>query len=101
VHQITLIEKALWLEQMRRPPYIAAVHKNLFARWRANFFTGLAVLLPAIASVVVVVWFFSSVANVTDYTAVFSAGRTHPQKRRARPDVLVLGASPPSSWPCC
>ena len=47
------------------------MQKNLFARWRANFFTGLAVLLPAIASVVVVVWFFSSVANVTDTLLFF------------------------------
>ena len=61
----------LCLEQIARPRYIAAVNKNLFAQWRANFFTGLAVLLPAIASVVVVVWFFSSVANVTDTLLFF------------------------------
>jgi len=40
-------------------------------RWRANFFTGLAVLLPAIVSVVVLFWFFSSVANVTDTLLFF------------------------------
>src|SRR6266404_4933209 len=53
---------------IRRLP---SVNKNLFARWRANFFTGLAVLLPAIASVLVLLWFFSSVANVTDTLLFF------------------------------
>lgn len=47
------------------------MNKDLLVRWRANFFTGLAVLLPAISSVVVVVWFFSSVANVTDTLLFF------------------------------
>ena len=47
------------------------MNKSLFAQWRANFFTGLAVLLPAIASVVVVAWFFSSIANVTDTLLFF------------------------------
>jgi len=47
------------------------VDKNFFARWRANFFTGLAVLLPAIASIVVLVWFFSVAANVTDALLFF------------------------------
>jgi len=56
----------------RRPPHtLLGVNKNLFARFRANFLTGLAVLLPAIASVVVVVWFFSSVAGVTDTLLFF------------------------------
>ena len=45
--------------------------KSLFARWRGNFFTGLAILLPGVASVVVLVWFFSSLANVTDTLLFF------------------------------
>jgi uncharacterized membrane protein len=54
------------------------VNKSFFARWRANFFTGLAILLPAIASVVVLVWFFSTVANVTDTLLFFLPGKlTH------------------------
>ena len=66
------------LSNSARPSTFAAVNKNLFSRWRANFFTGLAVLLPAIASVVVVVWFFSSVANVTDTLLFFLPGElTH------------------------
>ena len=47
------------------------MNKGLLLRWRANFFTGLAVLLPAIVSVVVLFWFFSSVANVTDTLLFF------------------------------
>ena len=47
------------------------MQKSFFTRWRANFFTGLAILLPAIVSVVVLVWFFSSVANVTDMLLFF------------------------------
>ena len=53
---------------IRRLP---SVNKNLFARWRANFFTGLAVLLPAIASVLVLLWVFSSIANITDALLFF------------------------------
>jgi len=54
--------------------YFWDVNKGLFFRWRANFFTGLAVLLPAIVSVVVLFWFFSSVANVTDTLLFFLPG---------------------------
>ena len=47
------------------------MYKTYFTRWRANFVTGLAVLLPAIASVVLVVWFFSQVASITDTLLFF------------------------------
>jgi len=54
------------------------VNKTLFGRWRANFLTGLAVLLPAIISVVVLFWVFNSVANVTDTLLFFLPGKlTH------------------------
>jgi uncharacterized membrane protein len=42
-----------------------------FARWRANFFTGLAIVLPAVVSVAVVVWLFGTVANITDTLLIF------------------------------
>src|SRR2546422_6403560 len=45
--------------------------KNPFASWRANFFTGLAVVLPAVISVAVVVWLFGTVANITDTLLIF------------------------------
>jgi uncharacterized membrane protein len=40
-------------------------------RWRANFFAGLAIVLPAIISVGVVVWLFQNVSNVTDKMLFF------------------------------
>jgi uncharacterized membrane protein len=47
-------------------------------RWQTNFFTGLALLLPAIASIVVVAWFFSQVASITDLLLFFlPSGLTH------------------------
>ena len=36
------------------------------SRLQANFFAGLAVVLPAVISVAVVVWLFGTVSNVTD-----------------------------------
>jgi uncharacterized membrane protein len=45
--------------------------RNHFARWRANFFTGLAIVLPAVVSIAVVVWLFGTVANVTDTLLIF------------------------------
>ena len=34
--------------------------------WRANFFTGLAVVLPSAISIAVVLWLFGTIANITD-----------------------------------
>ncbi len=45
--------------------------KNPFASWRANFFTGLAIVLPAVISIAVVVWLFGTVANITDTLLIF------------------------------
>ena len=53
--------------------------KSLFARWRANFVTGLAIVLPAVISIAVVVWLFGTVANITDTLLIFVSKRiTHP-----------------------
>src|SRR6266404_995689 len=45
--------------------------KNTFIRWRANFFTGLAIVLPAVISIAVVVWLFGTVSNITDTLLIF------------------------------
>jgi uncharacterized membrane protein len=45
--------------------------RNHFVRWRANFFTGLAIVLPAVISIAVVVWLFGTVANITDTLLIF------------------------------
>jgi uncharacterized membrane protein len=45
--------------------------KTLLARWRANFFTGLAVILPGVISIVAIVWGFGTVAKFTDTLLFF------------------------------
>jgi uncharacterized membrane protein len=45
--------------------------KRVYLRWRANFFTGLAIVLPAVVSIAVVVWLFGTVSNITDTLLIF------------------------------
>ncbi len=45
--------------------------KNPLDHWKANFFTGLAVVLPALISIGVVVWLFGTVANFTNTLLYF------------------------------
>ncbi|MBI3853991.1 MAG: DUF502 domain-containing protein [Verrucomicrobia bacterium] len=45
--------------------------KNLFARGRANFLTGLAVVLPAVISLAVAKWLFGTVSSLTDTLLIF------------------------------
>jgi len=47
------------------------VKKDLFARWQANFWVGLATVLPAVISVAVLGWLFGTVANITDTLLIF------------------------------
>jgi uncharacterized membrane protein len=47
------------------------VNKPLFAQWRANFLTGLAVVLPAVISLAVVKWLFGTIASITDLLLFF------------------------------
>jgi uncharacterized membrane protein len=47
------------------------MHRGLFARWRANFITGLVILLPALITLAVVKWLFGTVAKVTDTLLFF------------------------------
>ncbi len=42
-----------------------------FARWRANFYTGLAIVLPAVISIAILKWLFGTVANITDLLLYF------------------------------
>ena len=44
---------------------------DLFARWQANFWAGLAIVLPAVISVAVLAWLFGTVANITDSLLIF------------------------------
>jgi len=47
------------------------MRKSIFYRWRASFFTGLAVTLPAIVSIAAVMWLFKTVSNLTDLLLFF------------------------------
>jgi uncharacterized membrane protein len=47
------------------------VKKSLFARWRASFFTGLAIVLPGVITLAVVKWFFGTVSSLTDLLLFF------------------------------
>jgi uncharacterized membrane protein len=47
------------------------VKKNLLARWRANFFAGLAVIMPGVISIGALVWIFGTVAAFTDTLLFF------------------------------
>lgn len=53
----------------------AATHKthmrSIASRWRADFLTGLAVVLPAVISLAIVRWLFGTVSNVTDLLLFF------------------------------
>jgi uncharacterized membrane protein len=47
------------------------VTKRILARWQANFWAGLAIVLPAVISVAVLRWLFGTVANITDTLLIF------------------------------
>jgi uncharacterized membrane protein len=47
------------------------VKKDHFARWRTNFFAGLAVVLPVVVSLVIIFWVFFTVSVVTDTLLIF------------------------------
>ena len=55
--------------------------KSLFARWRANFWAGLAIVLPAVISIAVLRWLFGTIANITDTLLIFLPWKlTHEQQ---------------------
>ena len=66
--------------------------KSLLARWRANFFTGLIIILPGLISVGVLYWLFGSVTNVTDKLLFFLKYRLDPK------DIYQNGVSGPMIW---
>jgi uncharacterized membrane protein len=47
------------------------VQKSLMARWRANFLTGLAIMLPGVITLAVVKWLFGTVSSFTDALLFF------------------------------
>jgi uncharacterized membrane protein len=59
--------------------------KSLFARWRASFLTGLAVVLPGLLTLAIVKWIFGTISSFTDLLLFFlpysvthdAAGKTY------------------------
>jgi uncharacterized membrane protein len=47
------------------------MRKSIFARWRASFFTGLAVTLPALLTLAAVKWLFGTISSFTDALLFF------------------------------
>jgi uncharacterized membrane protein len=47
------------------------VKNSLFARWQANFWAGLAIVLPGAVSIGGLMWLFGTVANITDTLLIF------------------------------
>jgi uncharacterized membrane protein len=62
---------------------------NFFVRWRANFFAGLAMILPAVISVALVLWLFGYVSHFTDNLLVFlPASWTHAKMANGEPGEM-------------
>jgi len=61
----------LSLEQNAALAYSDGVQKSIFARWQANFWAGLVIVLPAVISLAVLRWLFGTVANITDTLLIF------------------------------
>jgi uncharacterized membrane protein len=59
------------LEEGHAFAYPVRVKKSIFARWRANFWAGLVIVLPAVISLAVLRWLFGTVANITDLLLLF------------------------------
>jgi len=58
--------------------YVGGVTKSILARWQANFWAGLAIVLPGVISLAVLRWLFGTVANITDTLLIFlPPGLTH------------------------
>lgn len=54
------------------------MNDNLLARWQANFWAGLAIILPGVVSIALLAWLFGTVANITDTLLIFLPRRlTH------------------------
>jgi len=68
------------------------VKKTFFARWRASFFAGLAVVLPGVITLAIVKWFFGTVSSFTDALLFFLPHFLDPQF------IYQDGQSGPMFW---
>src|ERR1035437_3303390 len=67
----SLLPPVLSLEQDGALAYSDGVKKSIFARWQANFWAGLVIVMPAVISIAVLRWLFGTVANITDTLLIF------------------------------
>ncbi len=68
------------------------MNKTFFARWRASFFTGLAVTLPGLLTLAVVKWLFGTVSSFTDALLFFLKYLVNPKA------IYENGQSGPMFW---
>ena len=70
--------------------------KILFARWRASFLTGLAVVLPGVITLAVVKWLFGTVSSFTDVLLFFLPD----YQSRTRMTAPARCSGTGVCWPC-
>ena len=68
------------------------MRKTFFSRWRASFFTGLAVTLPALLTLAAVKWIFGTISSFTDALLFFLPYWLKPEY------VFENGHSGPMLW---
>lgn len=68
------------------------MRKSLFARWRASFFAGLALVLPGIITLAIVKWLFGTISSFTDALLFFLPSVIAPAK------IFQNGVSGPMFW---
>ncbi|HEV2692746.1 MAG TPA: DUF502 domain-containing protein [Verrucomicrobiae bacterium] len=68
------------------------MRKTFISSWRASFFAGLAVTLPALVTLAAVIWIFGTISTFTD-TLLFFLPKTLPPS-----EVFVNGHSGPMLW---
>ena len=79
---------------------MALRENHYLLRWRANFFAGLAIVLPGIISVAVVVWLFQNVSNVTDKMLFFLPKSVDPREQGPTANwATSIGTGVGSPWP--
>lgn len=47
------------------------MNKEFFGKWRANFFAGLAIVLPGVITLSVIFWLFFTASRITDTLLIF------------------------------
>src|SRR5665213_598725 len=63
---------------------------SLLNRWRANFFAGFAIVLPAVVSLALVYWLFCHISAITNLVLYFVPDQwTHPKKPNGELQTVI------------